>query len=189
MTDPPAGTPPLGAVLAGGASRRMGRTKALVAVEGEPMAARVASAASAAGCDPVVLVGGDPRELAPLGLRVVADLAPGEGPVGGVVTALVEAERLGARSVFVAACDLPWLTSAVVTALLGSSAATVTCARTDRLEPACAVWPTSTLDRVRRAFDDGVRSLYGLLDLVDHGSVPVDGGALRNINTPADLGR
>ena len=48
-------------------SRRMGTDKAFVEVGGVAMAARVAAALDAAGCDPVVLVGGDGAALAPLG--------------------------------------------------------------------------------------------------------------------------
>ena len=68
-----------GAVLTGGASRRMGRNKALVEVGGTPMALLVADTLSAAGCEPVVLVGGDPARLAALGLRVVPDGPPARG--------------------------------------------------------------------------------------------------------------
>jgi molybdopterin-guanine dinucleotide biosynthesis protein A len=76
-----------GAVLAGGASRRMGRDKAHVAFGGEPMLARVAGALSGAGVDPVVVVGGDAAKAEELGLATIADGWPGEGPLGGLLTA------------------------------------------------------------------------------------------------------
>ena len=44
-------------ILAGGASRRMGQDKALVQVDGEALALRVARALRAAGFDPITLVG------------------------------------------------------------------------------------------------------------------------------------
>ena len=50
-----------GAVLCGGASRRMGTDKAFVEVGGQPMAERVAAALEEAGCAPVVFVGGERR--------------------------------------------------------------------------------------------------------------------------------
>ena len=71
------GTAWVGAVLTGGASRRMGRPKADIEVDGVAMAARVADAMVAAGALDVARIGDE-----------VADHHPGEGPLGGVLTAL-----------------------------------------------------------------------------------------------------
>ncbi|MGA1077227.1 MAG: molybdenum cofactor guanylyltransferase, partial [Ilumatobacteraceae bacterium] len=57
-------TEPVGVVLAGGASRRMGTDKAFVAVDGRSMVLRVADALVSGGCGPLVCQGGDPRRLA-----------------------------------------------------------------------------------------------------------------------------
>ena len=80
--------PPIGAVLCGGASRRMGVDKAAVEVDGTPMARRVGDVLAAAGCSPVIAIGGDPTALGHLGLDVVDDGFPGQGPLGGILTAL-----------------------------------------------------------------------------------------------------
>ena len=64
---------------------RMGRDKALLEIEGIPMARRVAEVMRLAGCIPVFAVG--PARLA-AGLDVVSDDHPGEGPLGGILTAL-----------------------------------------------------------------------------------------------------
>jgi molybdopterin-guanine dinucleotide biosynthesis protein A len=78
-----------GAVLTGGRSRRMGRDKAFVGVEGEPMVRRVVRALRAGGAIEVVAVGGDETGLLAEDLdRFVPDLHPGEGPLGGVLAAL-----------------------------------------------------------------------------------------------------
>jgi molybdopterin-guanine dinucleotide biosynthesis protein A len=169
----------------------MGRTKAVLEYEGRPMGARVADALADAGCEPVVLVGGAPDELAPLGRPLLADLHPGAGPVGGVVTALVEGRRIGADAVAVVACDLPRLDGAVVRALREALAATpdaaVAVARTDRIEPACALWRTDAVDRVEAAFAAGTRALHLVIDAEVSVEVDVDSSRLRNVNTPEDL--
>lgn len=69
----------------------MGTDKSLLAVDGVAQARRVADALSAAGAEPVRCVGGDAEALAALGLVHVVDLHPGEGPLGGIVTALSRA--------------------------------------------------------------------------------------------------
>ena len=88
----------LGAVLTGGASRRMGRDKATLPIDGVPMAVRVAEALVAAGATEVICVGPAVGTLDGL-----ADDHPGEGPLGGLLTALAWA---GDRVVVVAPCDL-----------------------------------------------------------------------------------
>ncbi len=84
--------PTVGAVLCGGASRRMGRDKALIEVDGVAMARRVADALRAGGCSRVLAIGGEAEALAALGLEPVADRWPGEGPLGGLATALLAAD-------------------------------------------------------------------------------------------------
>lgn len=97
-----------GYVLCGGASRRMGCDKALLEVDGVAMARRVADALHAAGARRVVAVGGDAHGLAALGLDHRPDRWPGEGPLGGLVTALGDLDDdLGAAPVAVVlSCDL-----------------------------------------------------------------------------------
>jgi molybdopterin-guanine dinucleotide biosynthesis protein A len=73
------------AVLAGGASRRMGRDKATLAVGGVALAARVLAAAAQVA-DPVVLVAPDGHPARRLGALVVTD--PGEGPLAALAAAL-----------------------------------------------------------------------------------------------------
>ena len=85
----------MGAVLAGGASSRMGTDKAFIEIEGEPMVARAVGALRAAGAAPVLVVGGDRSRLSALGLDHVPDRHPGQGPLGGVITALGALDPLG----------------------------------------------------------------------------------------------
>ncbi|HEV8116835.1 MAG TPA: NTP transferase domain-containing protein, partial [Acidimicrobiales bacterium] len=92
-----------GAVLCGGGSRRMGRDKAHILVEGVAMARRVADALTGAGASEVWAVGGDADAVSRLGLRVVPDDRPGGGPLPATITAL---GRPGPEVVVVLACDL-----------------------------------------------------------------------------------
>ena len=167
----------------------MGRNKALVEVGGTPMALLVADTLSAAGCEPVVLVGGDPGDLAALELRVVPDGRPGEGPLGGVLTALDSA----AGDVVVVACDLPHLTTGVIETIVAMAAgnpdADVVAARTDRVEPGCALWRQSAREVVAASVASGERAVHRALARLRAVEVVVPADALRNINTPDDLAR
>ena len=181
-----------GAVLMGGASRRMGRDKALVEVDGLPMASRVAAALTAAGCRSVVAVGGDAAVHARLGLASVPDRWPGEGPLGAIVTVLGQLDGLDADAAMVASCDLPWLDRATVDALIarfvaaaGSVDAVV--AHSDRLEPLCAVWARQAHQPLERLVLEGERAVHRALASLRVVTVQVDAAAVANVNSPADL--
>lgn len=184
--------PLFGAVLTGGASRRMGRTKALVEVDGTPMATRVSRALSAAGCESVVLYGGDPVELARLGQPVLADAHPGQGPLGGILGVLeLFADRRA--DVLVVACDLAHLGASDLQLLIAAARerpdADVIVARGRRLEPACALWRTSSAPGVRTAFDTGERAIHRVFGDLITVEVTLPAASLHNINAPADLDR
>jgi molybdopterin-guanine dinucleotide biosynthesis protein A len=81
----------------------MGRDKALLEVDGVAMALRVANALTAAGASEAVAIGGNASRLEELGLDVVADRWPSEGPLSGILSALAWSS---APVTVVLACDL-----------------------------------------------------------------------------------
>ena len=179
-----------GAVLTGGRSRRFGRDKALEPVDGVAMAVRVAEALLAGGVGgPVMAIGGDRARLAAAGLDVWPDDHPGEGPLGGILTAL---GRARSPVVVVAACDLPWLDGdsvAVVVAALADGI-DVAVARTDRLEPLLGAWRVADAAPVTAAaFAAGERAVHGALARLRVVEVAVPSASLRNVNHPGDLPR
>lgn len=181
-----------GVVLTGGASRRMGRTKATMQVDGRALADRVLDALRTAGAEPLVVVGGDPDELSDLGAPFVADDHPGQGPVGGVLTALDHlAGRGGIDGALILSCDLVDMTADALWPILEASAgdghSRVWVAATDRLEPTCALWSLAALDVVRAQFAGGERALHRVIAQLPHTAVTTDAAALRNVNRPADL--
>jgi molybdopterin-guanine dinucleotide biosynthesis protein A len=164
----------------------MGRNKALVEVDGQPMAVRVARALDGAGCRPVVVIGGDLAALATLGLSGRADDYPGDGPLGAIITAL---EHAAPCSVLVAACDLPWLDVATVAALIAARRddVDVIAAATDRIEPLLSLWSPAALEHARAAFAAGERAVHVVLGGLRVHTVEVAPSALRNVNRPDDL--
>lgn len=177
-----------GAVLAGGAGRRMGRDKAFVEVDGGPLVLRVASQL-AAWADRVLVAGGDAPRLAALGLEVVPDARPGEGPLMGIAGALAAART---DLVLFAPCDLPEVPPALVAALLAAARAggdgAVAVAADGRAHPLLAVYHRRLRPLVERLLATGERRARALLDHADLARVPIPPGAEpRNLNTPADV--
>ena len=172
-----------GAVLCGGASSRMGVDKATIPVDGVAMARRVADALAAAGCSPVSAIGGDSAELGRLGLETVVDRYPGDGPLGGILTALAVQTPAA-----VVACDLPGLRATTVTSLLdalGDHDAAI--AFSDRAEPLCAVWSERAVPVLRARFQSGERAMHRAIDGLDIAWVTVSSAELHNVNTQGDL--
>ena len=167
----------------------MGRSKMLVDIDGRAMALVVADALRTGGCEPIALIGGSATELGPLGLPVVADLHPGEGPLGGAITALAHFES--ATHVLVAACDLALLDGVTVRALLMTANSTpdaaAVVARTDRNEPGLVVWNRRVLEVLRSAFADGTRAVHRALSLVEVLTQQVDASVMHNVNRPDDV--
>lgn len=177
--------PVAGAVLTGGASRRMGTDKALLEVDGRPLARRLAEVLAAAGCDPVWCQGGDEPALRALGLDVVPDERPGEGPLVATLTALRRAGEAGAELV-VAACDLRDLTVDAVRATIapsledGDAVVAVAGGRRHLL----ARWSPAALDALVTLVDGGVRSYMAALDRLRVTEVALAPAALHNLNHP-----
>ena len=161
----------------------MGTDKAMLEISGVAMARRVADVLTAAGCSPVVAIGGDPADLARLGLDCRDDEFPGEGPLGGVLTALA----VGSPAVVVA-CDLPDLGPATVRSLIDSlDDHDAAIAFSDRAEPLCAIWSDRAAPVLRSRFEAGERAMHRAIEGLDIAWVTVLPADLRNVNTPDDL--
>lgn len=191
MSAAPTGGPAAvtGVVLAGGGSTRMGRDKATVELDGRPLVLHVATQLGA-WAGRVIVAAGEPGRLADLGLEVVADARPGEGPLMGIAAALAAAET---DLVLFVACDVPDLPPALVAALLAAAAGAEGAVPVDaegRPEPLFAVYRRRLLPLVRDLLAAGERRARALLDRADVARVPLPPGVrLTNLNTPADLAR
>ena len=165
----------------------MGRDKALLQFHGRPLAAAVAeSVASAAGS--AVLIG-NPALAAVTGLPVLPDLFPGEGPLGGIVTAL---RFTTADWNLVVACDMPALTAAFLSVLFQAAEACdpdvlLPVSPAGRPEPLCAVWNRRALPPLEAAFAAAVRKVTAALAglrVVRYRVTEIT--PLQNVNTPED---
>jgi molybdopterin-guanine dinucleotide biosynthesis protein A len=187
-----------GYVLAGGASSRFGRDKALVELAGKTALQRA--------CDLVGQVAGSAQVVAlaqrypDLRALIVADRWPGEGPLGGIITALraTASDKNGAAWNLIVSCDMPFLTREwleyLCTSALASDAETVVPRSEHGLEPLCACWRTSAADSLQRSFEDGVRKVteamkrlrMEILDETHWKRFDSAGRLFWNMNTPQD---
>jgi molybdopterin-guanine dinucleotide biosynthesis protein A len=167
----------------------MGRDKATrVTVDGQPLVTRVAAALTDAGAAEIVTIGGDLAALAALGLAARADRHPGEGPLGGILTAFAEATH---PLVVVAACDLPWLDGPAVRAVVAAAVeggGDVALAHGERREPLCGAWWAPRCRAVlEQAFAAGERAVHRAVEGLRVVDVDMPPSVLRNANTQDDL--
>ena len=154
---------PLGLVLAGGRSARMGRDKALLRFDGRPLAARAAEALRPL-CDGVVFAASAANAEALRALaagRVAVDARPGLGPLAGLRAGLA----LARRRVLVVACDEPRPRRDVARALLaraGGHPAAAGAPRGGELLPLPLVCAPRCLELADRLLAAGARSLLAL---------------------------
>ena len=167
----------LGAVLAGGQSRRVGADKALAELDDRPLIAH-AAAALAPHVDIVAICG---RAFGAY-LALPDRPAPGLGPLGGLAAALRYAADHGFDAVLSIGCVVPALPAARVEALLAIGAPVAA-----RALPIYGLWcadAADLLDAHLATSDD--RSVRTWLAACGGRWLEGDIG-LANINTPDDL--
>jgi molybdenum cofactor guanylyltransferase len=187
-----------GYVLGGGGSTRFGHDKALTKIDSKPMLMRMCDLLGQVAGDVRVVAG--PGKYASLGLSELADRWPGEGPLGGIITALLASADSGEGRDWnlIVGCDMPFLTrewlAYLVQRALASSSEVLVPKSTQGLEPLCACWRTNAAGKLRRAFGDGVRKVtegmehlqMEILDQADWKRFDNAGRLFWNMNTPAD---
>ncbi len=171
-----------GYVLVGGRSSRMGRDKAFLPFRGGVLAGAVARAvAEAAGS--AVLVG---NPAIGIGYPAIPDLYPGEGPLGGILTAL---RHTSADWNAIVACDLPDLGAALLRELLREArrrdaGVLMAAGRSGQAEPLCAVYHRRVLAALEEAFGRGIRKITeAARNEMQVAAVECE---LHNVNTPED---
>jgi molybdopterin-guanine dinucleotide biosynthesis protein A len=192
----------VGVVLAGGASRRMGRDKATLqsgAAAGQTLAVLAAERLRAA-CGHVVLA--DAGRGLVSGLPSLPD-GPGGGPAAGILGA---AAAFPGHPLLVLACDLPAVPAALLAALAGaadtgaSPAVDWVVPRWRRgIEPLCALYQPPALAELAAGVDRGIAAPHRLDDSPTLRVRHFEGRPLRrfglpeeiflNLNTPGDLAR
>ena len=127
-------------IQAGGQSSRMGEDKALKTFLGRPLIQRVIERLSPIA-DEVIVTTNHPEAFSFLDVRLIPDLKPGRGALGGLYTAIASATY---PTVAVVACDMPFASAAFIETagrLLVEEEADVVIARSDEgYEPLHAIY-------------------------------------------------
>ena len=170
-------------ILAGGQSRRMCREKPLLPLDGRSLIAAIVE--QIRHCFPTLMIStGDRNKFTFLGLPVVEDEAPGQGPLLAILSAL----RASPRAVnFILACDIPVVHIPFLQTLLAKAAIceiVVPRYRDGKTEPLFAVYNRSIIPAIERQIAAGDRRISSLFQICRTEFVPMDGQKwFRNLNS------
>lgn len=185
-----------GVLVAGGKSRRMGRDKRLLKVGGKSVFDRTLSLLMGTFVETVVVLAEPIDSLEVRGCRVVYDVIPNAGSLGGVYTGLLAASQ---PRIFAVACDMPFLEPEVIRFMASfDNAADVVVAKLHgQFQPMHAMYSKRCAEFLRamaERHDLKIQALYRTealrVAVVGANELSSLGGGLRsfqNINTPDDL--
>ena len=184
-----------GVLLAGGKSRRMGEDKRYLVVGKETLLERGLGVLRSVFQEVLVVIA---QDSPPIGsdARVVRDLVPESGSLGGLYTGLMQAAT---PWIFVVACDMPFLDQAVIAQFTSrkTTADIVIANLAARLHPMHALYGKRclpVLEQMIRARQLKIQELVSHASLrvqyvteIDLLTIDPSGRSFLNVNTPADL--
>ncbi|WP_156685975.1 molybdenum cofactor guanylyltransferase [Mycobacterium sp. Marseille-P9652] len=183
-----------GIVLAGGASRRMGRDKASMPVpgsaDGRTMLEHVVGVL-AERCDPVLVMAAQGQPLPAVQAQIVRDESRGLGPLPATARGLRAAGEAGARFAFISAVDMPFLAPELIDELMRmalETGAEVVLPWDGQDHYLAGIYRTDLADRADALVAAGQRSMRALADSSDAQRIVIsDSRFLTNVNSDADL--
>jgi molybdopterin-guanine dinucleotide biosynthesis protein A/molybdopterin converting factor small subunit len=179
-------------VLTGGKSSRMGRPKALLPFDGEPLIVHIVRHLKRVFAETVVVAAPE-QELPLLPVALVRDQVAYQGPVSGIYRGLKAATK---EICFVTSCDAPFLDLALISHLLSeiSDCDVVVPFWQERFQPLHAVYRRSVAPLLHEQLERGELRPIFLYDKVRTRKVHEDeirtldpeGMSFLNMNSPAD---
>ena len=179
-------------ILAGGKSSRMGRPKALLPFDDEPLIVHIVRALKCMFAEAVVVAAPE-QELPPLPALLVRDEVAYQGPVGGIYYGLKAAQG---EFCFVTSCDVAFTNLALISYFIShiSNYDVVVPYWLERFQPLHAVYRRSVLPLLKEQLERGELRPVFLYDKVRTRKIGEDeirrldpeGLSFFNMNTPED---
>jgi molybdenum cofactor guanylyltransferase len=182
-----------GVVLIGGKSERYGSDKVLSQFKGKQLIEHVVETIQPL-FDEIILIGHKRKGLE--NFRVVEDIRPGCGPLGGIYTALMSTD---AEYCFVCATDMPNLNAGLISYMISRAEGhdIVMPMWSKGREPLHAIYRRSVIPYAASLLDQKILRIFTLIDQVDTLFIPEETISMygdpfvlfSNINTQHDMSR
>jgi molybdenum cofactor guanylyltransferase len=180
-------------LLAGGESRRMGRDKATIELDGEPLWQRQLRILRELEPERIFVSARTASQWQPADVDLVLDDPPSRGPLSGLAKALASTRTTHLLAI---AVDMPYITSEQLGLLCGLTAEGrgVVPVIAERAEPLAAIYPAEAAEDFASALagsDFSVQRVIRKLEIDEKVrllSVPAEHGHFyRSVNEPGDL--
>ena len=159
--------PFVGVVLNGGRSERMGTDKADLALGEETLLQLTISGLREASASSIYVVGKESAEFLGRDVIQINDIWPGEGPLGGILTAL-ESIKESHIPVMILACDFPNLDIAEIKILIehaySNPDSIVVPSVKGHKQWMHACWPTTAVGHIKESFTRGERAPHRAIE-------------------------
>ncbi len=183
-------------IQAGGLSRRMGRDKGLVLLNGTPLVEHVINRLEGLANE-IIITTNKPKSYQYLNHALASDKNPGAGALTGLHTALKAAHG---KHVFVIACDMPLVNRKLVEYIISCSemADVVIPYFADRYQPLHALYHRENcLPPISQSLAEKQKRMIAFHSLVSIHKISTsqiksfdpEGQSFENVNTPEELAR
>jgi len=181
--------PYTGIILCGGKSLRMGTEKGLVQLKGKSLISYSISLFENLCSE--VIISSNSNYYNNVGLKVVSDIYPDCGPIGGLYSGLKAATN---NFCMVAPCDTPFLTAQLYRHLLSycDDAFAIIPSFKGNLQPVCGIYATKGIPIIEKCIQQKVFKMHTLVQELNAVIVSVDiffneNNCFENINTSEQL--
>lgn len=183
------------AILCGGKSSRMGRSKAFLPYEGRTIIEHRFETIKELFAE-VVLVANDPESYSQLSVDIVKDIIPNRGPLVGILSALLVAQH---EHTFVIACDMPLIDNKLIREMCQHRPGTdvLVLSHEEGIEPLLGIYSKKCIEPLEQAIFEGNLKAQDFLDGIKAELFPFDAKrhgkhglpAYFNVNTPQDYSK
>ena len=181
-----------GVILVGGKSRRMGRDKAFLELDGIPLIERLLRVFRECFSQ-TILVGDNGQRFSNYNVPIFTDIYPGS-PLGGIYSGLYHSSN---QHIFVASCDLTYPNSDIIRQIcsLNNGYDAVVPLLPHGFETLCAVYSKNCQPAMQAMLEGGNHRIFDLYPQINVRAVPYDelasadrdGRAFLGVNTPDEF--
>lgn len=181
-----------GIILAGGKSTRMGRDKAFININGVSIIDNTINVFRKIFSE-IIIVSNTPHKYVYTGIRVVSDLIPGSGALGGLYTGI---HKACSKKCFAVACDMPFISEELIRYIISITGYDAVIPRVNGYyEPLFSMYSKACEDIIRKQLEAGNFKINDFYSEVNVREVPEDElrlfdetlASFINVNSAEDL--